>query len=213
MNTDYIPLVDLKSQHAEVSEELQEDLDRVLTSASFVGGPDVAAFEAEYAAFTGVAHCVGVANGTDAVELALRAVGVGVGDEVIIPANTFIATAEAVARIGARPVLVDVQADSLMIDVERVADAVTPRTRAVVPVHLFGRVAETSVSRSCCGGLEWRSWRTRRSPRGRLEEDVVLGPSGPLARPASTPARTSVLPGMPVRSRPTTPRSRAGCAS
>ena len=93
--------------------------------------------------FTGVAHCVGVANGTDAVELALRAVDVGAGDEVVLPANTFIATAEAVARIGARPVLVDVDPDSLLIDVDRVATALTPRTRAVVPVHLFGRVAET----------------------------------------------------------------------
>jgi dTDP-4-amino-4,6-dideoxygalactose transaminase len=143
MNTEHIPLVDLAAQHAEVNPELQDDLNRVLTSASFVGGADVECFEAEYATFTGVAHCVGVANGTDAVEMALRAVGVQAGDEVVLPANTFIATAGAVARIGARPVLVDVDPDSLLIDVDQVAAALSTRTRAVIPVHLFGRVAET----------------------------------------------------------------------
>ena len=138
---DPIPLVDLAAQQAEIFDALAGDVERVLRTAAFIGGPDVAGFESEYAAYTGTAHCVGVANGTDAVELALRAVGVTRDDEVILPANTFIATVEAVARIGAMPVLVDVHEDTLLIDAEAVARALGPRTRAVVPVHLFGQVA------------------------------------------------------------------------
>ena len=99
--TDRIPLVDLRAAHDEVAEEIEAGFKRVLAETAFIGGAEVAAFEREYAAFCGVAQCVGVANGTDAIELALRAVGVGRGDEVVIPANTFIATAEAVSRTGA----------------------------------------------------------------------------------------------------------------
>lgn len=136
-----IPLVDLAAQQAEVAEEVRAGLDMVFEQTSFIGGPDVAAFESEYAAFVGAEHCVGVANGTDALELALRAVGVAPGGEVIIPANTFIATAEAVSRIGAVPVLVDVDETHLLIDPRRVEQAITARTQAIVPVHLFGQTA------------------------------------------------------------------------
>ena len=140
----HIPLVDLKAAHAEVADEVRAGFDRVLANTAFVGGEEVAAFEREYAAFAGVDHCVGVANGTDALELALRAVGVGIGDEVVLPANTFIATAGAVARIGARPVLADCHPDTLLLDPQAALDAVTPRTRAVVPVHLYGQCADTA---------------------------------------------------------------------
>ena len=140
MNTT-VPLVDLVAQQAEIADDLRSDIDRILATAAFVGGADVSAFEHEYAAFTGAAHCVGVANGTDAVELAIRALDIGPGHEVILPANTFIATAEAVVRAGATPVLVDVDEDSLLIDVAAATAALTPRTRAVVPVHLFGQMA------------------------------------------------------------------------
>ena len=99
-----IPLVDLAAAHAEVAEEVETGFKRIIAETAFIGGAEVAAFEQEYAAFSGLPHCVGVANGTDALELALRAVGVGPGTEVILPANTFIATAEAVARAGARVV-------------------------------------------------------------------------------------------------------------
>jgi len=142
MTVDYIPLVDLAAQHAEIADDLMPELNRVLSTASFVGGPDVAAFEAEYSEFCGVRHCVGLANGTDAVELALRAMGVGLGDEVVIPANTFIATAEAVVRTGGRPVLADVDPDTLLLSAEQAARAVTSRTKAIVPVHLFGQIAD-----------------------------------------------------------------------
>jgi len=113
----------------------------VFAATAFIGGPAVGRFEQAYAAFIGVEHCVGVANGTDALELALRAVGVRPGGEVILPANTFIATAEAVSRIGASVVLVDVDPVHLLIDPAAVAAAVGPRTEAIVPVHLFGQVA------------------------------------------------------------------------
>ncbi|RPF26087.1 DegT/DnrJ/EryC1/StrS family aminotransferase [Georgenia muralis] len=136
-----VPLVDIAAQHREVAEEVDAGLREVLATAAFIGGPAVAKFEAEYAAFVNAAHCVGVANGTDALELALRAVGVTTGGEVVLPANTFIATAEAVSRIGARPVLVDVDEDHLLIDPAAVERALTTRTQAVVPVHLFGQVA------------------------------------------------------------------------
>jgi dTDP-4-amino-4,6-dideoxygalactose transaminase len=136
-----IPLVDLSAAHDEVAEEVRAGFARVLAQTAFVGGPEVAAFEAEYAAFTGVPHCVGVANGTDALELALRASGVGAGGQVILPANTFVATAEAVARIGARPVLVDCDPDTYLLDVDAALAAVTDATSAVVAVHLYGQVA------------------------------------------------------------------------
>lgn len=149
-----IPLVDLPSQIAEIADEIRPALDEVFASAGFIGGPVVARFEEEYADYVGAASCVGVANGTDAVELALRAVGVGSGDEVVLPTNTFVATAEAVSRIGAIPVLVDVDPVHLLIDPEAVASAITARTRAVVPVHLFGQCAPVEAIASVIGARD-----------------------------------------------------------
>jgi dTDP-4-amino-4,6-dideoxygalactose transaminase len=136
-----VPLVDLRAQQDEIDDEVRAGLDEVFAKTAFIGGPAVAEFEKAYADAMGIAHCVGVANGTDAVELALRAAGVDRDDEVILPANTFIATAEAVSRIGARPVLVDVDETHLLMDPDKVAEAIGSRTRAVVPVHLFGQTA------------------------------------------------------------------------
>jgi dTDP-4-amino-4,6-dideoxygalactose transaminase len=136
-----VPLVDLAAQHAEIADEVRSGLEDVFARTAFVGGAEVQAFEADYARYVETGHCVGVANGTDALELALRAVGVVPGGEVILPANTFVATAEAVSRIGAVPVLVDVDDEHLLVDPAAVANAVTARTQAVVPVHLFGQTA------------------------------------------------------------------------
>ncbi|SOD70309.1 dTDP-4-amino-4,6-dideoxygalactose transaminase [Jatrophihabitans sp. GAS493] len=136
-----IPLVDLAAQQAEVNDEIRLGLDEVFARTAFVGGPAVGRFETAYAEFCEVQHCIGVANGTDAVELALRAAGVSRGGEVILPANTFIATAEAVSRIGAEPVLVDIDPTYQLINPEAVAAAVTAKTQAIVPVHLFGQMA------------------------------------------------------------------------
>ena len=137
-----VPLVDLAAQHAEIASEVAAGWQEILDRTGFVGGPKVTAFESEYADFIGTSHCVGVGNGTDAIEIALRALGVGPGDECIIPANTFIATAEAVSRAGAVPVLVDCADDgTYLIDAAAVEAAVTSRTRAILPVHLYGQAA------------------------------------------------------------------------
>src|SRR5262249_12198500 len=142
MEVTSIPLVDLSAQHAAVAEEVAEGWREVLARTAFIGGPQVGAFEREYAEFIGASHCVAMANGTDAIEIALRALGVGLGDECILPANTFIATAEAVSRAGALPVLVDCADDgTYLIDTDAVGAAVTPRTRAIIPVHLYGQAA------------------------------------------------------------------------
>jgi dTDP-4-amino-4,6-dideoxygalactose transaminase len=138
---DPVPLLDLASAHAEVADEIAAGWADVLARTAFVGGPHVSSFEADYATWSGVRHCLGVGNGTDALELALRALGVRPGDECILPANTFIATAEAVVRAGATPVLVDCREDTALIDVDATAAAVTDRTRAVLPVHLYGQTA------------------------------------------------------------------------
>ncbi|MCS7481296.1 DegT/DnrJ/EryC1/StrS family aminotransferase [Umezawaea endophytica] len=137
-----IPLVDLAAQHASVADEVAEGWAAVLAKTAFIGGPQVAAFEQEFASYVGVDHCVGVGNGTDALEFALRAAGVGAGDECVLPANTFIATAEAVVRAGAVPVLVDCVADTGLIDVDALAGVVSERTAAIIPVHLYGQAAQ-----------------------------------------------------------------------
>lgn len=142
-----VPFLDLPAQQAEIAAEVLGVWKRQFEAAEFVGGPEVAAFEAEYASYIGVNHCVGVGNGTDAIEIALRAVGVEPGDEVILPANTFIATAEAVSRIGAVPVLADVDDRYLLIDPGAVEAAITKRTRAIVPVHIFGQTAPVEALR------------------------------------------------------------------
>ena len=136
-----IPLVDVRAQYAPLLDELKERIAEVLDSGRFILGPNVQAFEEEAAAYLGVRHAIGVANGTDALVLALDAMGVGDGDEVICPAFTFYATAEAIIRRGARPVFAEIESTSLNIDPEDVAKRITPRTKAIIPVHLFGRPA------------------------------------------------------------------------
>jgi dTDP-4-amino-4,6-dideoxygalactose transaminase len=136
-----IPLVDVKAQYAPLIEELRERFGAVLESSTFIRGPNVDAFEEEAAAYLGVKRTIGVANGTDALVLVLDAMGIGPGDEVICPALTFYATAESIARRGATPVFADIDPATLNLDPEDVAARVTERTRAIMPVHLFGRPA------------------------------------------------------------------------
>ena len=137
-----VPLVDLAFQHDEIAGEVREGLDRLLERGDFILGSAVSEFEADFARFCGVGHCVGVGNGTDALELSLRALGVGPGDEVILPANTFIASALAVVRAGASPVLVDSDADHHLIDIEAVAPQVSSNTKALMAVDLFGQTPD-----------------------------------------------------------------------
>ncbi len=137
-----VPFLDL----AAVNDPLQGDFElawkKVLDSGRFVGGPEVQQFEASFAAFCETGECVGVANGTDAIQLILASMGIGPGDEVIVPTNTFIATAEAVCSVGARPRFVDVVPDTLLIDPDAAAAAVSSATAAIIAVHLFGQMAD-----------------------------------------------------------------------
>ncbi|HZK15030.1 MAG TPA: DegT/DnrJ/EryC1/StrS family aminotransferase [Solirubrobacterales bacterium] len=137
-----VPFVDLTAVHTEVGAELEAAVSRVVASGRYLLGPELERFEHEFAGYCGTAHCVGVGSGLSAIELSLRAAGVGPGDEVIVPAYTFIATWLAVSRVGARPVPADVRERTYNIDPDCLAAAVTPRTAAVVPVHLRGEPAE-----------------------------------------------------------------------
>ena len=139
---DRIPFADIAAQNRELRRELDDAVSRVFDSARFIGGPEVERFEQEWAAYCGTSHAIGVANGTDALHLALRAAGVGPGDEVVVPANTFVATVEAVVLAGATPRFADVAPETLLLTAETLAAAVTPRTRAVIVVHLYGQMAD-----------------------------------------------------------------------
>lgn len=136
-----IPLVNLNRQHERLGREIEAAVNDVSRHGDFILGRAVEAFEAAFAAYIGVRHCIGVASGTDALHLILRALGVGQGDEVILPANTFIATAQAVWACGADPVLVDCDGQTATMDPEAVRDAVSARTKALLPVHLYGQPA------------------------------------------------------------------------
>lgn len=137
-----IPMVDLTAQYPVIREEIERELLKVLDGAQFILGPNVQAFEQETAEYLGVKHAVACASGTDALHLALRAAGIGPGDEVITSAFTFIATAEAIRYVGASPVFVDIEPDTMNLDPEQVRQAITDRSRAIMPVHLFGHPAD-----------------------------------------------------------------------
>jgi dTDP-3-amino-3,4,6-trideoxy-alpha-D-glucose transaminase len=137
-----IPFADLRAGHAEIRAELDAAWQRVNASGWWVLGPEVEAFEAEFAAYCGAAHCVGVGNGLDALTLILRALGIGRGDEVLVPSNTYIATWLAATHAGATPVPVEPSADTYNLDPARIENAITPRTRAILPVHLYGQPAD-----------------------------------------------------------------------
>lgn len=137
-----IPFLDMKSVYAELKPELDAAYARVMESGWYVLGKEVEAFEAEYAAFCGTSHCVGLGNGLEALELVLRAWNIGPGDEVIVPSNTYIATWLAVTAVGAKVVPVEPTPNGPNIDPERLAAAITPRTRAIMPVHLYGEPAD-----------------------------------------------------------------------
>jgi dTDP-4-amino-4,6-dideoxygalactose transaminase len=136
-----IPFVDLKRQYVAICDEVHQAIQDVLDQCAFASGPAVAAFEAEFARYCGVRHCVGVNSGTSALHLALIACGVGPGDEVVTVPMTFVATAWAISYVGAQPVFVDIEPDTCTIDISQVERAITSRTRAILPVHLYGQMA------------------------------------------------------------------------
>jgi dTDP-4-amino-4,6-dideoxygalactose transaminase len=137
-----VPFTDLSAMAGEVWPEIASDYLACLLDGGYIGGPAVAAFEREWAAYCGADHAVGVASGTDALQLSLTALGIGAGDEVVVPANTFIATAAAVVRAGATPRFADVSDDTLLMTPHTLAEAITPRTRAVIIVHLYGQLPD-----------------------------------------------------------------------
>lgn len=140
--TQDIPLVDLKSQYATIRDEVRQAIDEVLESMQLTIGPNVRAFDKEWAEYCGTAHSIGVGSGTDALQLAIRACGVSSGDEVITVSHTFFATVEAIVYANARPILVDVEERSMLMDISSVASRITPRTKAIIPVHLYGRTVD-----------------------------------------------------------------------
>jgi dTDP-4-amino-4,6-dideoxygalactose transaminase len=140
--TQDIPLVDLKAQYATIRDEVRHAIDEVLDSMQLTIGPNVKAFDKEWAEYCGAKHAIGVGSGTDALQLAIRACGISSGDEVITVSFTFFATVEAILYANARPILVDIDPKSMLIDLSAVSAAITPRTKAIIPVHLYGRTVD-----------------------------------------------------------------------
>jgi dTDP-4-amino-4,6-dideoxygalactose transaminase len=140
--TQEIPLVDLKAQYATIRDDVRQAIDEVLESMQLTIGPNVRAFDKEWAEYCGTTHAIGVGSGTDALQLAIRACGVSSGDEVITVSHTFFATVEAIVYANARPILVDVDERSMLMDISSVASRITPRTKAIIPVHLYGRTVD-----------------------------------------------------------------------
>src|SRR6266446_8332629 len=131
-----IQLVDLNAQYNTIREEITDAIQSVIERSTFIGGDELLEFEREFAGYCGVANCIGVGNGTDALYLVLRALGIGAGDEVITVAHTFIATSEAISLTGARPIFIDIREDTMLMDPDDVEAAITPLTRAIVRLHL-----------------------------------------------------------------------------
>lgn len=148
-----VPLFDLKRQWRDVGDDVRAAIERVFATQQFILGPEVAGLERECEAYLGVAHAVGVSSGTDALLAALMALDVGYGDEVITTPFTFFATAGVIVRLGARPVFVDIRPDDFNIDPAAVAAAITGRTKAIIPVHLFGQAADMEALRSAAAGV------------------------------------------------------------
>ena len=163
-----VPFLDLKAQFKDIYNEVDDEITKVISNTSFVLGKSVTDFEKNFAEAHNVKHCIGVSSGTDGNHIALWSLGIGPGDEVIIPANTFIATAWGATLCGAKPVFVDCEEDSYNIDPKKVEAAITPNTKAIVAVHLYGQSADIDplreiankyklyLSRRCCTGTYCR---------------------------------------------------------
>ena len=135
-------MVDLKTQYLSIKEEVDAAILKCVRSTSFIGGPDIQEFKNNFATYLSVKHVIPCANGTDALQIAMMAVGLKPGDEVILPAFTYVATAEVIALLGLKPVMIDVEIDTFNIKVDEIEAAITPKTKAIVPVHLFGQIAD-----------------------------------------------------------------------
>jgi len=184
-----IPLVDLGIQHREIEAEVRQGLYELMASGTFILGPPVSRFERKYARYCGVEHCLGVANGTDALELSLRALEIGPGDEVILPANTFIASALAVVRAGATPVLVDCDPEYHLIDLAQVEARIGTRTRAVMAVDLFGQLPQLAELEQVCADAGIALVEDAAQSQGASRDGRAAGSFGQIAGTSFYPSK------------------------
>ena len=183
-----MPLVDLAWQHQQIADDVIPGLLEIMSTGSFIQGAAVSAFETEFAEFCGVHQCVGVANGTDALELALRGLGIGIGHGVLLPANTFIATAEAVVRAGATPILVDCD-DTALIDAQAVAARLDTSVRAVIPVHLYGQIADMEALAGALAGRDVQVIEDAAQAQGAVRNGRGIGSFGAVAATSFYPGK------------------------
>ncbi len=204
-----VPLFDTAGPLLPLRAELDGAIARVLDSGHYILGPEVEAFEREFAAYCGAGHAVGVANGTEAITIALRALGVGPGDEVVVPSFTFYASAEAIPPTGATPVFCDIDPETYCVTAETVKAALTPRTKAVIAVHLFGNIAPVAEIEAL-GVPVLEDAAQAAGSLGAAGRPGSLGTRGDVL--ASSPPRTSAASATAARSRRPTPRSPSACA-
>jgi dTDP-4-amino-4,6-dideoxygalactose transaminase len=176
-----IPFVDLKAQYNSIKTEIDTTISNVIEQTAFIGGEILKKFEDSFAQFCGVKHCIGVGNGTDAIFLALKSLGIGKGDEVITSAFSFIATSEAISMAGAKPVFVDINPVTYTIDVTQIESKITERTKAVIPVHLYGRPAEMSPIRDLAERFDLRIIEDAAQAHGAVYAGKKIGSIGDLA--------------------------------
>lgn len=145
-----VPFVDLKAQYQSIKNDIDNAIQKVIDESSFIGGTSIGVFERKFAELLGVRHCIGVANGTDAIYIALKMLGVGPGDEVITTASSWISTSETISQCGAKPVFVDIDPQTFTIDPTKIEDKISERTKAIIPVHLYGQAAHISLIKEIC---------------------------------------------------------------
>jgi len=175
-----VPFVDLKLQYSSIREQILDAVSRVLDSGHFIGGEYVERFEEQFARFTSARHAIGVSSGTAALELALKAFVIGPGDEVIVPANSFFATAEAVSNVGAAPVFADVDAATFHLDIADVERRISTKTRAVIPVHLYGRAMDLTRLEDLCSHHNLKIIEDAAQAHGTAINGAKVGSSGRL---------------------------------
>ena len=206
-----IPFLSFAPMHALIKADMMRAFEQVYDSYWYVLGQRTTDFERDYASFSGTRHCVGVSNGLDAL-LLLKAVGAGDGDEVIVPSNSYIATLLAVTFCGAKPVLVEPDGRTYNIDPQKLDSAVTSRTKAVIPIHLYGQSCEMDAILDVARRHSLHVVEDNAQSHGAAWKGRVTGKAGERSTPrASIPARTLARSEMQARSRPTTTRSRARC--
>jgi dTDP-4-amino-4,6-dideoxygalactose transaminase len=176
-----IPFVDLKIQYLSIKDQVDQAIAEVISNTAFIGGNFVKQFEEEFAKFCGTKHCIGVGNGTDALYIALKSLGIGQGDEVITSAFSFIATSEAITQSGAKSVFVDINPESYNIDVNKIEEKITDKTKAIIPVHLYGQPAEMDNIQKIARKYNLRIIEDAAQAHGANYKDRIVGSMGDMA--------------------------------